>query len=165
MAAEYNPDVEVDMTPMIDVTFLLIIFFMLITKMTQDELEPVELPAAEKAEEDKSEDQKRLIINLAKGPSSGGKASYRVVVNGTDVTPARSGGKWQATGSPFEKVLIREADLKGKAFSERQVLIRADKDCPYEYVAMVMGVLTKPNVKIFKIQLGAKKVEAGQGER
>lgn len=164
--AEQPTEVDVDLTPMIDCTFLLIIFFMLVIKMSNDELEPVELPKAEQAEEDKAEDQDRLIINLAKaGKTSAGKPAYKVVVGGEDMTPAHSGGTWQVSGSKLEKRLVMEADLRGKQFSERQVLIRADKDCPYEFVAMLMAALTRPSVKIFKIQLGAAKVESGAGER
>ena len=41
--------VELDMTPMIDVVFQLIIFFMLLMDMSQDELELLNLPKAETA--------------------------------------------------------------------------------------------------------------------
>ena len=43
----HNTPPELDMTPMIDVVFQLIIFFMLITDMSQKELEELYLPKAE----------------------------------------------------------------------------------------------------------------------
>ncbi|MEO0662385.1 MAG: biopolymer transporter ExbD, partial [Planctomycetota bacterium] len=46
-------DMDMDMTPMIDVVFLLIIFFMVITDLTQRDLEDLHLPLAEQATPDK----------------------------------------------------------------------------------------------------------------
>ena len=44
-------EIEMDMTPMIDVVFLLIIFFMIITDLTQQDLEELKLPEARAAVE------------------------------------------------------------------------------------------------------------------
>ena len=46
--AKHDPETEMEMnmTPMIDVVFLLIIFFMIITDMTQQDLEELTLPMA-----------------------------------------------------------------------------------------------------------------------
>ena len=57
-------DVEMDMTPMIDVVFNLIIFFMVITDMTQKDLEYLILPKAELAEVDEGKDRERLVLNI-----------------------------------------------------------------------------------------------------
>ncbi|HED65639.1 MAG TPA: biopolymer transporter ExbD, partial [Planctomycetes bacterium] len=46
-------EMEMNMTPMIDVVFLLIIFFMIITDLTQADLEQLQLPEAKSAVEDK----------------------------------------------------------------------------------------------------------------
>ena len=40
------------MTPMIDLTFLLIIFFIIVNDLTQQELEDLKLPIAQKAGKD-----------------------------------------------------------------------------------------------------------------
>ena len=45
-------EVELNMTPMIDVVFNLIIFFMIVTDMTQKELEQLTLPNSSEAMED-----------------------------------------------------------------------------------------------------------------
>ena len=58
-------DMEMDMTPMIDVVFLLIIFFMIITDLSQQELEELELPNATVAVEDKPDpESNRPILNI-----------------------------------------------------------------------------------------------------
>ena len=54
MSKRGTPDteVEVDMTPMIDLTFLLIIFFIIVNDLTQQELEDLKLPIAQEAGHD-----------------------------------------------------------------------------------------------------------------
>jgi hypothetical protein len=61
-AGEY--ELEINLTPMIDVVFNLIIFFMVITDMTQKDLEYLVLPKAAEAEVDEGKDQERIIINI-----------------------------------------------------------------------------------------------------
>ncbi|MCZ6572914.1 MAG: biopolymer transporter ExbD, partial [Planctomycetota bacterium] len=56
---------EVNMTPMIDVVFLLLIFFMVVVDMTQKDLADLTLPIAITAEPDKSDDKDdRYIVNV-----------------------------------------------------------------------------------------------------
>jgi hypothetical protein len=57
-------EAEMNMTPMIDVVFNLIIFFMVITDMTQKDLEYLILPKASMADEDDGNDPKRLVVNV-----------------------------------------------------------------------------------------------------
>jgi biopolymer transport protein ExbD len=57
-------DLDINMTPMIDVVFNLIIFFMVITDMTQKDLEYLTLPRAEHATPDEDADPERIIINV-----------------------------------------------------------------------------------------------------
>ena len=61
-AGEY--ELEINLTPMIDVVFNLIIFFMVITDMTQKDLEYLVLPKAAAAEVDEGKDADRIIINI-----------------------------------------------------------------------------------------------------
>ena len=58
-------DIEMDMTPMIDIVFQLIIFFMLITDMSQKDLELLVLPPAETASpDDPNPLEVRPIVNI-----------------------------------------------------------------------------------------------------
>lgn len=61
-ADEY--ELEINLTPMIDVVFNLIIFFMVITDMTQKDLEYLVLPRADRADQDDGKDKDRIIINI-----------------------------------------------------------------------------------------------------
>src|SRR5262245_62014744 len=57
--------IEIDMTPMIDVVFQLIIFFMLLMDMSQDELEILHLPMAVTATPDEPDPKViRPVINI-----------------------------------------------------------------------------------------------------
>jgi biopolymer transport protein ExbD len=62
-AADLSQAEEMDLTPMIDVTFLLIVFFLCVTEMSDASKEKLDLPLAEKAVEDMHEPG-RLIINV-----------------------------------------------------------------------------------------------------
>src|SRR5688500_12716195 len=63
--ADQAGGLEMDMTPMIDCVFQLIIFFMLITDLSQLELEEVYLPQAEVAAADKPDPREiRPIVNI-----------------------------------------------------------------------------------------------------
>jgi hypothetical protein len=53
-----------DMTPIIDVVFNLIIFFMVITDMSQKDLEHLILPRAPVATVDDGKDLERIVINI-----------------------------------------------------------------------------------------------------
>ena len=58
-------DAEINMTPMIDVVFNLIIFFMIVTDMTQKTLENLTLPNSTEAVEDTGdESERRVVINI-----------------------------------------------------------------------------------------------------
>ncbi len=155
MDIEYDCNVTVDLTPMIDCTFQLILFFMLTLKVAQDQLEPVVLPLAEQAQKDQTQDKKRMYINLPNKAAAGEAPKYQVWIDGVNVTPTIENGFWRVSGSELEKRLVKVAEIQKDGYSEREVQIRADAECPYEMVAMVMAALTAKNVRIYKIQLGA----------
>ncbi|HAN98274.1 MAG TPA: hypothetical protein DCQ98_12960 [Planctomycetaceae bacterium] len=69
-----RPDLAFNMTPMIDIVFLLIIFFMTVSQITQVNDEPVELPKLEGLEE---VDPKVFTINVRQDGS--------LVISGSDV--------------------------------------------------------------------------------
>lgn len=59
-----SSDIALDMTPMIDMVFNLIIFFMVITDMSQRDLEYLILPKADQAIEDDGKDPNRIVVNI-----------------------------------------------------------------------------------------------------
>ena len=67
---EAETETEVDMTPMIDLTFLLIIFFIIVNDMSKKELEELKLPIAEEAGHDEPPET-RPILNVRWFPAGG----------------------------------------------------------------------------------------------
>ena len=65
---EMDEEVEIDMSPMIDMVFLLLIFFIVASKIISDK-PPVEVPFAKAvaiAKEDQADDSVRFMISISK---------------------------------------------------------------------------------------------------
>lgn len=137
MKADDLAQVQVDMTPMIDMVFQLIIFFMLVNRMVQDERAQLELPLAEQAKEEKLGDTKRMIINVHK--------DGKVEVTGRVVSEAE-----------LTKMLFQESRLSKDedGASARSVLIRGDIDTPYKSIQKIMVECARQ--KLYKISFAAK---------
>jgi biopolymer transport protein ExbD len=76
-----------DLTPMIDVVFQLIIFFMTCAQAAVAENEAVDLPELAGSQDASERD---LVVNVALDPKT---KAERVVVSGKDVTPAEVAAK------------------------------------------------------------------------
>ncbi|MFK5955222.1 MAG: biopolymer transporter ExbD [Planctomycetota bacterium] len=63
-------EIEIDMTPMIDMTFLLIIFFIIVNDMSQKDLEELKLPIAMEAGHD-DPPERRQVLNVRWFPAGG----------------------------------------------------------------------------------------------
>lgn len=154
-------DMEMNMTPMIDVVFLLIIFFMIITDMTQKELEDLELPMAMNAVEDKpNPDEVRPIVNVMQ--------DGRIIVRGDELydpeNPARA--NYDALKAylvdkvrQMDLAPIDEADPSSKKVPDDPLLVRADEYTPFRHVQKIMEVCGLTGIQIWKVQLAAKTPE------
>ncbi|MEN6496133.1 MAG: biopolymer transporter ExbD [Thermoguttaceae bacterium] len=104
---------EGDMTPMIDIVFQLVIFFMLTLNFSQDEQsELIKLPASELAKPAVAPVEKPITLQLTK--------TSRVLIGGDEVPLAG-----------IRKVLLREKQAIQKAsgkFRNATVIIRADQN-------------------------------------
>ena len=139
---------ELSMTPMIDVVFLLIIFFMIITELTQQDLAHLELPKASEAQPDKEPDSERLVINVVRFD---GPPYYNYIVRTKVYTPQQLIDvlKWKAKQKWNDK----------RNLSESFILIRADRRVHYRWVQQIMYLCCEPkhNIRIYKIQIAIKK--------
>jgi biopolymer transport protein ExbD len=150
-------DITMDMTPMIDCVFQLITFFMLITDMSQRELEELYLPIADAADPDKPNPaDKRPIVNIL-----------------DDGTIWIKGDKYYDPKNPddYERV---KAYLAGRVkFMPRApvkpgstiiapdtpLLIRADQSTPVHHIQKVMELCGQKGIQIWKVQLAAGQKE------
>lgn len=133
-----------DMTPMIDVVFLLIIFFMCVTEMAKLENENLLLPRASEGVKD-SRPGPRQVINV----------TYRPYLQGAHKT-----SQIIVKGKPYPHLKDLEGYLKGQAHLTKstdgkvllQVRIRADGRAPYQRIQQVMTACMKAGIK--KISFG-----------
>jgi biopolymer transport protein ExbD len=153
---QHDPETEMDMnmTPMIDVVFLLIIFFMVITDMTQQDLEDLKLPVAKTAVADKPDpDEFRPVVNIKTDGSIWVKRrQYFDPENPDEYKELR------AFLSDVAAKMKRDPEDPMK-FPDEPLLIRADMNTPFKYIQKVMEQCGYKGVQIWKIQLAAAEAE------
>jgi len=127
---------SLNLTPLIDVVFLLLIFFLVATRFAQDDRElPVQLPSASNA------------VPMTMEPTE-------LVVN------VDSEGKYMVLGETMNLERV-EAVLK-KAVADnpvnQMVIIRGDRSVAFQAVVSIMDLCTKLKVPSYKIS-----TESGEG--
>ena len=135
--AKGGGDVGFNMTPMIDIIFNLVIFFMLISQFQQLEIEDVVLPEAEAAKVMDYSQYRNIVINIIKGKTSSLDAVVKVMGREMNVLQpyTRPDGS-QTVGGELTALLVSMTSQTDK--SQLNVILRADADVPYEDVARVM---------------------------
>jgi len=120
-----EPALDVDMTPLIDVTFLLMIFFMVVSTLNDMEREAkVELPLAYQAQIEKEVAKERMVINI--------EADGAIVLYGQRMNMAA-----------FKENLRRYAPgLRALgATGAAPIVLRGHKDCPFRHVRDVLAAI------------------------
>jgi len=133
---------DIDMTPMIDIVFLLIVFFMIVVDLTQQDLVILQLPKAEFAVPDKKPEKNRLTVNVTYKDEVPEIRVKRVVMTLDEL---------KAWMYPIARSKI---DKKTK-FSEIPILIRCDKNAPFRVVQQIMAVCADKDIQIYKVMLAA----------
>jgi biopolymer transport protein ExbD len=161
----HNAPPDMDMTPMIDVVFQLIIFFMLITDMSQKELEELYLPNAKVAVADKpNPDEQRPIVNIL--------TDGQIVVKREVLYDPKRDDKYKKlkeflgrSAKAMPKGPIFENQPNGPQAPKWPLLIRADQATPMKYVQKVMEVCGMQGIQIWKVELAAKTDEPAHGPK
>src|ERR1041384_7764609 len=126
-----------NLIPMIDIMFLLLLFFMLGADMGQRELEEGMLPKAMSMKEDKENKACR------------DDAHWRTGIKGKDYSePEKLGGCLKK-----EADATRGLDPKNPQVSELKVMIRADQSAPYGLAQGAMNTCAKAGIS--KVEVGA----------
>ena len=160
--ANASEHVNPNLIPMIDIMFLLLLFFMLGADMGQRELEEVMLPKASSMKEDKEnkeKDKNKLTINVyhryevkcqayLKNQVCRDDSHWRTGIKGKDYSePEKLGGYLKK-----EADATRGGDPKNPQVSELKVQIRADASAPYGLAQRAMNTCAKAG--IYKVEVG-----------
>jgi len=151
MKTNSDQPVEMDMTPMIDVVFQLIIFFVLITDMSQSDLEELKLPVAKNAVQDKPDPKVvRPVLNILPDGTMITKRRELYDPEKDEMTEVERYLSDQARQMPQKK----DPDV-GIELPDNPLLIRADKNTEFKYIQKIMEVCGKKGIQIWKLQLAA----------
>ena len=122
-----------NMTPMIDIVFQLIIFFMVVCQMSEQQFEELTMPLASEAITQTNEPE--LIVNVTK--------QGRIRIDGRTFSD-------QALEDLFH------ARKNHPRESKRPVLIRADRSAPFGEIQKIMMIAVRFG-EVTRVNFGAKK--------
>jgi biopolymer transport protein ExbD len=138
--------VAIDMTPMVDVAFLLLIFFMCTTQFKPPEKDKITLP--ESNSEAKAPETGVITIAVtAPKPETGNVSKVRVI--------------YRQAGQEVSRELAPEAILQDMplilsnaraANPSARIIVKMDKDAQYGIMADVMPALQSANAPRFNVQ-------------
>jgi len=140
--------IKIDMTPMVDVAFLLLIFFMSTTQFKPPENVPIDLPSSHSNV--KLPESDVLIISVAKD----NRINLSLGAPGLD---AQMGFM-----APNQEGMLRSVDFQLDQLSKKildsrmsnlriRLILKADKEADFGTVEDVMGVLQKINMNRFNM--------------
>ena len=137
--------ISIDMTPMVDVAFLLLIFFMTTTQMNPPEKDKLVLP--ESNSEAKSPESDIITIAVTKSPTV--KVSYRA---GGEKVEKEIAPQNIAAEMPSVLSTARTANPAAR------MIVKMDKDAQYGIMADLMPALQQAKAPRFNVQtdLGQK---------
>jgi len=151
-------EMDMNMTPMIDVVFLLIIFFMIITDLTQQDLEDIKLPVAYECVTDQPDPKvHRPIVNIN---SKGEMVVRREVIFDPETGDLKElQGFLVNSARAMNKEHFDPKAKTGPMLPDDPLLIRADINTPFKYVQKVMEVCGNKDIQIWKIEIAAAEAD------
>jgi biopolymer transport protein ExbD len=163
-------NVEMDMTPMIDCVFLLMIFFVLVIDLSQKNLEDLILPRATFREADDKPPENRPIINVLQS----GAVVYNQKVF---YDPAEHGKNYQpifdlllsirTIGLNEKKLKLKQENIGGVMVDliDDPILVRADKWTEWHFVGEIMKQCSQPKIAFWKVELAMSENDKETGEK
>ncbi len=144
------PVTQIDFTSMIDICFLLITFFIMVTSVAKAEVVEVFLPFANNAIPDETPPENRVIVNVDR--------------KGELYIRSKKYGKPNEPNVRKEVTLLLQACAEEAGFdtskkekpSNLSVYIRSDANAMYKYVQCVMMILVHENVRVDKVHYVTK---------
>lgn len=138
-------------TPLIDVVFLLIIFFMVITDLTQQDLEDLELPDSVAAVPDEPGPEARPVINVLQ--------DGRVVVRGDLLFDPENDRDPAALEAWLVGAARRMPTHPEDGTPDGAILVRADRGTPFAAIQAVLSLCGKEGIRISGVEFAASLAE------
>ena len=120
---------QANLTPMIDVTFLLIVFFVLVSQIVEVENVEMTLPELVEPASDLPGEEQRAVINVVPGPE-GTALEYRV------------GGRAFAIDAAGRELMTQHLSGLLAANPALRVNLRADQRTHYQWVEPVLAAVS-----------------------
>jgi len=171
--ADTEESVYMNVIPMVDIMFLLLLFFMLTADFGARELEAVELAAGKTIKEDKQEEAKgRMNLNVYHTPTK--MESGAVTCGDFDaMRPCREDSHWNIAirgkryGSTQLETWAKDEAYKQKkkdgksekealdplTTTELRIMIRADLRAPFRFIQEIQEAMAQAG--IYKLEYGA----------
>ncbi|MCZ6836008.1 MAG: biopolymer transporter ExbD [Planctomycetota bacterium] len=125
-----NAEVNANLTPMIDVTFLLIVFFVLVSQIVEVESVSMDLPEPIDPMTQKAGEDQRAVINIVPALERGRIEGYRL---GTRLFPP---------GPDGIEALTNQLQTLFEANPTLAINLRADRITHYQYVEPALQAVT-----------------------
>jgi biopolymer transport protein ExbD len=141
--------VPVDMTSLVDVTFQLLVFLLVVNDLSAKQMEDVELPDAQNATEIRPDDA-AFVVNVLppEDPAEGGTPRFRI--NGRDVPHRELRHALHAVAE------LHRPPAEPRSATQAAVQIRADRGAPWRHVQLVMQECARQDVQIRRIQFATR---------
>ena len=139
-----------DMTPMIDIVFQLIAFFMLVINITKvDQNELIRLPASDLAKPPEAPPQSPITLQLT--------SQGTVIFGGQETPPGQDVRLWLRPLLLIERRIIDVT--RGRSVDKATIIIRADRNAKTGEVQDLMQLCQDPAIGFQKFKLRAKQQE------
>jgi biopolymer transport protein ExbD len=138
--------ISIDMTPMVDVAFLLLIFFMCTTQFKPPEKDKITLPESNSEAKSPESDIITIAVTAPK-PEYGGQPGVRVIY--------RQKGEEVSRLVPADQVATDMATVLSNARAANpmaRIIVKMDKDAPYGVMADMMQGLQDAKAPRFNVQ-------------
>jgi len=138
--------ISIDMTPMVDVAFLLLIFFMCTTQFKPPEKDKITLPESNSEAKSPESDIITIAVTSPK-PELGNQPGVRVIY--------RQRGEEVSRMIPAEAVATDMAAVLSNARAANpmaRIIVKMDKDAPYGVMADMMQGLQDAKAPRFNVQ-------------
>jgi len=138
----HNPQWSFNITPLVDIVFQLIVFFMVVSQVVSGHNESMRVPDPDRSQADKQSADKYTVVNLF---ASAGGTVGKIKVNATILPNIPA----------LTDLLLRHSEqFKG---NKTKLLVRADQQIQYRYVRQVLQAISNAGVSSLELAAQLKK--------